>query len=169
MAEIAYQLERFAPREKEPPVRVRVAPKTRSRSKGARQILRMVRVLVCSLVMVVLVCGLLYTQASITELQGQISDQQKALTEEEALYNYLSYELEGVTNIRNVEQRAAELGLAKVNANQLSYVRVADGEKIEVKESGLDALLNKARTGLLNTAERLEPLPADTEEEETDE
>lgn len=164
MGESAYQLERFAaPAKQQQRPRVRVAERTK-RAK-ASPVARMVRTMVTAVVLVVLIGGVLYTQATITELQGQISTRSKELVEEEALSAYLTYELEGMTNIRNVEQRARELGLAEINKNQQAYVRVEDGEQVEVKENALVTLFNKARTGLLSAADTLEPLPPLSEEE----
>lgn len=161
MGEHAYQLERFATPAKQPQQRPRVRV-AKGRARTVSPVGRMVRTLLTALVLVVLVGGVLYTQATITELQGQISTVNKQYTEEKAMYAYLNYELEGMTNIRNVEERAAELGLVKINANQQTYVRVSEGDVIEVKENALVTLLNKARTGLLNAVESLEPLPVDT-------
>lgn len=159
----AYQLERFAAPERQQKPRVRVAKRRASRA--ASPVLRMVRILATAIVMVVLVGGVLYTQAAITELQGQIAAANNELVEETALHDYYTYKLESMTNIRNVEQRAAELGLVKINQNQQTYVRVADGDQIEVRENPLESLLNKARTGLLTAAEDLSPLPVDDEGE----
>lgn len=156
MAEIAYQLEHFAPREKEQEApRVRVSK--RERSEATAQTLRMVRVLLVSVAFVVLVCGVLYTQAKVTELQGQITTKSKELVEAEALSAYLSYELEGMSNLRNIEEKAAELGLEKINANQIRYVRVDEGNTIEVKENPLFSLFGKAKTGLLNAMDTMSP------------
>lgn len=156
MAETAYQLEHFAPREKQRETpRVRVSK--RERSEAAAQLLRMVRTLLVCMVFVVLVCGVLYTHTQITELQGQITSKSKEVVEQEALYAYLSYELEGMSNLQNIKEKAEKLGLQKINANQVSYVRVDEGNNIEVKESPLLSLFSKAKTGLLNALDTMSP------------
>ena len=134
MAEPAYQLEYFAPRKKEEKkARVHVAKK--EKSAFARQMLKMVRALAAILLVVSLMTGVLYTQTSITELQSDLVQAEQDLTDQQAMHAYLAHEMESRANTRTIEQRAKELGFAKTGANQITYVRVEDGNNIELKES----------------------------------
>lgn len=134
MPEVAYELERFAPRHAAAP-RVKVAKKRRTKVRNS-PLMRMLSVLFMAVCVVVLVCGVLYTQITLTELESQIEDQTTELTEEEAMYAYLSFELESMTNLNTVEMRAKELGLEKMKSSQITYIRVEESDAIEVKQSG---------------------------------
>lgn len=156
MAEPAYELQRFAPRAEkpEPKPRVRVA---KQRANTAKPVFRMIRTLLAVAFIVVLVCGVLYTQTTVTELQSQISDKNQELVEEEALYAYLSFELESMTTQRNIEQRAEELGLVPINSNQITYVQVEDGEQIEVRDNDFSLFRQRLETGLNAIADHVSP------------
>ena len=162
MADVAYEFERFAAKTKAPvqKSRLKVAVKENAvkvKNENRAQLMKTVRTLLAAMVVVVLVCGVLYTQTNISELQSQIDTQNQALLEEESLYAYLSFELESMTNVRNVEQRAAEMGLVEMNSSQITYVRVDDEAEIEVRQDPIDKLLSKAQTGFLTVMDYLNP------------
>jgi len=139
LAQVAYELERFAPSPARKPA-VRVVRKPREEQKPKGQIAKMVRTLLAALVVVVLVFGVLATQTSLNELQRGITSANKELTEQEALYAHLNFELENMTSMKNVEERAAELGLEKVSGGQVNYFRAEAGNTIEVKENPFTSL-----------------------------
>lgn len=150
MPQPAYQLERFAPR---PAVerKMAVTPRKKRRlNERARQLLRMVRTLAAVLLVLGLVVCVLHTQARLIEIQSDIAAAKSELNEKEAEYHYLTFEMESQTNMRYVEQRARELGLERVNKGQIVYVRVQDGDEIEVSPNFLEGLISGARTGLLS-------------------
>lgn len=160
MAAVAYDLDRFETRKRQEPARkprVRVSKVQRSKASG--QVAKMLRVLLATTLMVLLVCGVLYTQTQVTELQSQIDKAGSTLDEEEALYAHLSFELQNMSTQRNIEQRAEELGLVKLNSNQIIYVKVDEGNQIEVKEKPFSGWFNKAETGLLSVLDHLNPQP----------
>lgn len=152
MAEVAYELERFAPQKKKaaaPPPKVQLAPKKQPNARRAT-LLRMARTLVCVLVLVALVSGVLYTQASLTELQTSIAKTEKQLAEEKALNAYLSFELDNMTSLKNIEERAAQMELGHTTGEQVSYFRTDDGENIQVRENPLVSLFDNIRAGFLS-------------------
>lgn len=155
MPEAAYELERFAPSAKKQAPRIKVAK--RSRVEKQSKSLRLLGNLFMATVVVVLACGVLYTQNNITELQTQIASQQKELVEQKAMYAYLNFELESMSNIKNIEKRAVELGMIKMDGSQMAYVQVEEGDSIQVKESGVDLFLSKARTGFLSVMDYVAP------------
>ena len=159
MAETAYDLHRFAPRESKPDKQER-KPKVRvakSHSNTAKQVFKMVRTLLTVGLLVVLVCGVLYTQTTITELQSQVSQKEQDLVEQEALHAYLNFELESMTTPRAIEQRAAELGLVPMNSNQISYIQVEEGDQIQVRESTWAGVTHQMSTGVQAVADQLNP------------
>ncbi len=156
MAEIAYELQRFAPREEKPerkPV-VRVVKKP---SGTAKQVFRMIRTLLTVGLLVSLVCGVLYTQTSLTELQSEISSKTQELVDQEAMYAYLSFELESKTTPRAIEQRAGELGLVPMNSNQITYVQVEEENPIQIRQGPLAGLDQQFGAGLKAAADQLNP------------
>ncbi len=141
MAEPAYDIDYFSPAKKreEKKPRERTSNKRVKREKSERAVhaIKMVRFVAAVVLMVGLMCGVLYTQTTITELQSQINDKESALTDATATNVYLNHQLDGMVNTRYVEERAKELGLVKMSQAQVTYVRVEDGQNIELRESGI--------------------------------
>lgn len=156
MAQVAYELERFAPakRKHETP-RVRVAK--RQRSAQQKQFFKMLRTLLGVLFMLVLVCGVLYTQAMITELGGQINDKKQELKEEETLNVYLNFEMDNKTSLKNIEERAVEMGLSKMGNGQVTYFKVGESDGIQVRDNPFTQILQRTRDGLLSIWDYISP------------
>lgn len=151
MAEVAYDLSRFETAQRQRTPRVRVAKKEKAaQSARSRQLWRMVRILLGVTVMVLLVCGVLYTQAQLTELSSAITGTKKNLSEEQSLNAYLTFEIDNMTSQKNIEERAAELGMDKIDNGQIRYYRVEDSGGITVKENALQRMFANARSGLNN-------------------
>lgn len=162
MAETAYNFEYFMPMEKQqrPEKKLKVVgPTAAKREKSARtlQIHKTLKIIFTALAIVVLICGVLYTQTNVAELQSDIDARRRELNDAQSYNTYLTFELEGMSNIRGIEQRAQELGLVRTNNNQITYVRVDEDSGIEVKENIFSALFEKTRTGLLNIADYISP------------
>ena len=150
MAQVAYDLERFAPARAVRP-RVRVAKQAKKeRTARVAQIWKMLRALLGVLVLVFLVSAVLYTQAAVTEVTTQIADKKQELKEEEALNTYLSFELDNKTSLKSIEETAGDMGLSKVENSQISYFRVEDGNSIQVKEGLFASILRNTKNGLLS-------------------
>ncbi len=156
MAETAYELQRFAPREEKAPRRA-VVQVAKPHTGTAKQVFRMLRTLLTVGLLVSLVCGVLYTQTTMTELQSEISSKNQELVDQEAMYAYLSFELESKTTPRAIEQRAGELGLVPMNSNQITYVQVEEGNPIEIRKGPLDGLNQQFGAGLKAAADQLSP------------
>ncbi len=156
MAEAAYELSRFAPREEKPEKapRVKVVKKTRG---SAKKVFKILRTFFAVGFLVALVCGVLFTQTKVTELQSQISDMNQELVNQEAMYAYLNFELESKTTPRAIEQRASEMGLVPLNGNQITYVQVNEGDEIEVSEGPLAGLRNRLENSLKLLADHINP------------
>ena len=148
MAELAYNLEHFAPQTKRRTPEVRVAKRAISARKI--QFLRMVRTLFGVTMLVLLVCSVLYTQATVTELQTQIADRKQELVEEEALYAYLSFELDNKTSVKSLEESAANMGLARMTGEQVIYFRVGETEGIHVRENPFSRILQDGKNSFLS-------------------
>lgn len=158
MPQVAYDLERFAVREKETPAKrpqVRIAKKERSRRR--RQTMRTASVVFMVIVVLGLVCGVIYTQARVAELQSQIASEKNQLAEQQSLNAYLNFQMESSTNMGVVEERAIQLGMRRVDPSQITYIRVEDNTEVQVRESPLAGLFKKTRDGLLSIFDTLFP------------
>lgn len=155
MAQAAYDLERFARQNHRSAPRLRVAK--RVRSERQKQIFRMARLLVGALVMVLMVCAVLYTNARITEVQGDIANAQKSLTEQESLSHYYTFELDNQTSLSGLEERAEAQGLERADGGRTQYFRVEENSAIEVKQNAFMQLWNNATDGLLSILDYLTP------------
>ncbi|MDL2293909.1 hypothetical protein LJC60_04675, partial [Ruminococcaceae bacterium OttesenSCG-928-D13] len=150
MAEPAYDLERFAPAKQIPArPRVRVA-RGEKEAKTARrqQVMRMVRTMLGVAVMVALVCGVLYTQTQLAELSKNITSAKNELNEEKSLNAYLTFEMDNMTSQKNIEERAAALGLEKMDNGQVYYFRVEEGNGIQVRENPFARMLTNLQSGI---------------------
>lgn len=155
MAQAAYNLEHFAPARKQQP-RVRVAKTVRKQHSAQRkQFNKSVRMISAVLVFVAMLSGVLYTQAAVTEVTTQIAERKQDIKEEEAFNTYLSFQLDNKTSLKNIEEAAVQMGLAKVDSGQISYFRVKDGSDIEVKDSFFTTLLNNTKHGFMSIVDYL--------------
>lgn len=152
MGNAAYDFDYFMPQ----PQKQQQAPKLRQvqggrKAKSARlkQLQSTVKVLVTAVVLVVLVCSVIHTQTNVAELQSQIDSKKNELIESEAYYAYLNFELETMSNTRNIEQRAKELGLTKAKNNQITYLRLDDESAIELQPSPLVQFFSDVKNGLV--------------------
>ncbi len=150
MAQVAYDLSRFAPPQTQRPPRVRVMKREkRQRSAHAAQLWKTARLLLGAVVLGVLVCALLYTQAAVTEVTAQIAEKKTELKEEEANNTYLSFELENKTSLKSIEDAALAMGMSKVDGAQISYFKVGDDDAIRVKEGAISAFFQSIWDGIV--------------------
>ena len=87
----AYDLERFAPREQKP--RLRVAGQPKPKRGLARYNLKWIKAVAFASVFLALVCSVLYSQVQSTELSAQIRTQEDTLADLQSEYTYLAGEM----------------------------------------------------------------------------
>ncbi len=159
MAQPAYNLDHFAPAHRAAPRRTAPGVRVAKRAQSARrqQMGKMLRTLLAVMVLVALVSGVLYTQATLTELQSQISALEAQLNEEKSYNYYLTFELDNMTSLKNIEERAQQLGLQRMDNDQIVYFRAEDGSGIEVKENPLNRLLGSIQNLFLSIVDYITP------------
>ncbi len=151
----AYNLEDFAARE--PRERLRVAEKTKKRGL-ARINLNTVKIVAFASIFVALVCSVLDSQRTVTELTAKIAQGENALFDLQSEYAYLNNEMEMRTSLKNVEQYAqAQLGLVKLDKSQITYVERKNDEVIVRPETNLQKLMTTVTTEALSFMEYLAP------------
>lgn len=159
MAKEAYDLNYFMPRHKakapskRPVLRVQKNEKKQRR----RKVWRAVKMFCATAVMLFLVCGVLYTQSTVAELQNSIGVANKDLAQENTERRNLTAQLDSKVNLKTVEQQAAMLGLIKMENSQKTYIRSQQENLIEVRTGKLDELLENTRNKMLNMMDYLNP------------
>ena len=96
-----------------------------------------------------LVVSVVYSQARITELNGEINDTKTQLTAAQSEYDYLSTQMSNITSRTNLQQVAeGQLGLVPLDPSQVTYVQLEDQSVIEKSTSSAELLLSDVRTAI---------------------
>lgn len=123
-----------------------------------RQLAHTFRMFLAAGVILFLVSGLIYSQARITELSGDIEKERDALVKAQSNYDYLSGQMDDITSSTNIAAVAqAELGLVKADASQITYVDLEDEGLIVRSESTFTKLLSSFQTAALSLLGSLDP------------
>lgn len=105
-----------------------------------------------------LVVSVVYSQAKITELNGEINDTKTQLTAAQSEYDYLSTQMSNITSRTNLQQVAeGQLGLVQLDPSQITYVQLEDQSVIEKTTSSAELLLSDVRTAALDLLGSLNP------------
>lgn len=158
MPQPAYNLADFAPRTA-PQRRLRVAPPAPQRRARARaQVLRRVRLAAAVTVMLALICSVIYSQAQLTELGGQIADAQQQLADAQSEYTYYNNEMTMRHSMDSVSAYASsELGLVKMDKSQITYINTGSDNRIRRDENALEKLLDDTAAGAMDIMEYIAP------------
>lgn len=105
-----------------------------------------------------LIVSVVYSQAKITELNGQINDTKTQLTAAQSEYDYLASQMSNITSRTSLQQVAeGQLGLVQVDPSQVTYVQLEDESVIEKTSSNAEALFSNVSTAALNLLEGMNP------------
>lgn len=144
LAQAEYDLDTFAPRvqRQRQPLKVVKNPKSKKYKAGAKRINFSFLKMMATLVLVLgLVVALLVSQTTVTEITDQLQQVSQDLMELESENAYLNSQLGMQANTIKVEEYAQnQLGLAKVERGQISYIAKDNQESITRKKSGLEQL-----------------------------
>lgn len=100
---------------------------------------------------------LIQSKATLTELNGQVRQVQRQITDAKSEYNYLSSELGERTGMARIEDIAKQLGLMKVNDSQITYVRLEENSVISGSETSVGRFAELFHSGLLSVMDALDP------------
>lgn len=157
MQQTAYDLENFANRPDGVRERIRVVRGGTRNVKAVRFVGMLRLVLACALVLGLTV-SLLWSYASLNELTLDVQFTQNELAEARSEYDYLSSELSSRSNLKTVEEIAgSQLGLMKIDKNQITYITLEEENVVSRPESGSARMLNFLQCLGLNIAETLKP------------
>lgn len=146
---------------KKPDVRVVHGGRRRRRFRGMddiRQSLRALRVFFAVGAVLLLVGLLIYSQARITALSGDIEKERDNLVREQSTYDYLTGQMDDITSGTNIAAAAeGRLGLVKADSSQITYVDLEDEGLIVRSQSTLSKLLSSFQTATLSILGALDP------------
>lgn len=131
----AYDLNRFATEEFNA---LRVVENKEAANQKRRSTLQLAeRIVVCAMVLGLTV-SVLYTQTRITALSDQVSTLQTQLVEEKSVYDSLNYKLESEATLTKIEDYVShQLGMVKTDKSQVTYLSLAEENKVEKTDEGL--------------------------------
>lgn len=149
------------------PVRHRPAPQTQTQrvplrvEKGGKRRLTPFQAMMhhaAQLLALALLVGfavsLLWSESQLVELNDQIQDAKAQLVSEQSQYTYYTSTLNSKTSITSVEETASRLGLMKIDASQITYVRLNEASVLERRETAVRQwtdLLHDGALMLINT------------------
>lgn len=145
---LAYDFEMFMPRSAEPVRKDNIVklPETRHQKHAKRRAVKRVSAsafaVMTAVFMLAAMCGNIFLRLQINEVNSKINtvkSEINALTSEKTR---LEVELERVISYSNIELEAAEIGMQKMDKNQVKYIRVNDKNTAVTKDGDLIASSN---------------------------
>ncbi len=145
---LAYDFEMFMPRSAEPVRKDNIVklPETKHQKHAKRRAVKRVSAsafaVMTAVFMLAAMCGNIFLRLQINEVNSKINtvkSEINALTSEKTR---LEVELERVISYSNIELEAAEIGMQKMDKNQVKYIRVNDKNTAITKDGDLIASSN---------------------------
>ncbi|MBR7071540.1 MAG: hypothetical protein IKI29_05205 [Clostridia bacterium] len=128
---LAYDYDLFMPKKEQPADNIialkKVQPKKRTRA-AARPLNLTAFAVVTSFVIVAAMCGNIFLHLQINEVNTKINQVEAELKLLESEKTSLQVQLESKLSYTNVEREASELGMRKMNKEQVKYIRVNDAD-----------------------------------------
>ncbi len=138
---LAYDFEMFMPRPAEKINKDNIVklpqsnPRKRARKNAAIKSLSASAFAVMATVfMVAAMCGNIFLRLQINEINSQINDVKSEIDVLESERTSLEVEFERVISYSNIELEAAEIGMQKMDKNQVKYIRVNDKNTAVTKD-----------------------------------
>ncbi len=141
-------------RKRVPELRAEKGGKTKSSKMKKNAVSVWIVVMVAVLISLTIL--LVQSKATLTELNTQVRQVQRQITDAKSEYNYLNSEL-GKREMSRIEDIAKQLGLMKVNDSQITYVRLEENSVITGAENEVSRLAELFQSGLLSVMETLDP------------
>ncbi len=135
-------------------VRYKRVTKAKSENKGLKRFKMTMLVTLFAL----LIMALLYSNAELTEQQGELEKLGDELTQLTSEYDYLSFEVESKASLKNVEEFATrELGLVKGDSSKIEYIHLNSENKMVINEEPLTEWQKMLTQNFLSIVEYLNP------------
>ena len=147
-----------APKVEAPRARVRVVRGGRHGLNRARQLAATTMLVLAAALLLGLIVSVVYSQAKITELNGQINATKSELAAAQSDYDYLSSQMSAITSRTSLQQVAeGELGLVPADPSQVTYVELETESVIEKTGSDAAQALSDVGTAALSLLGSLDP------------
>ncbi len=129
---LAYDFEMFMPRSAEPVRKDNIVklPKSKQQRRANRRAVKRVSAsafaVMTAVFMLSAMCGNIFLRLQINEVNSKINSVKSEINQLESEKTRLEVELERVISYSNIELEAAEIGMQKMDKDQVKYIRVND-------------------------------------------
>lgn len=129
---LAYDFEMFMPRSAEPIRKDNIVklPQSKAQSRAKKRAVKRLSASAFAVMTTVFVlaamCGNIFLRLQINEVNSAINDIKTEINELQSQKTSLEVELERVISYSNIELEAAEIGMQKMDKDQVKYIRVND-------------------------------------------
>ncbi len=129
---LAYDFEMFMPRSAEPVRKDNIVklPQTKQQKRAKKRAVKRVSASAFAVMTAVFVlaamCGNIFLRLQINEVNSKINDVKSEINELQSEQTNLEVELERIISYSNIEFEAAQIGMQKMDKDQVKYIRVND-------------------------------------------
>ena len=135
---LAYDFEMFMPHSAEPVRRDNIVKlpqnRTRAKKRAVKRVSASAFAVMASVFVLAAMCGNIFLRLQINEVNSKITDVKAEINTLESQKTALEVELERVISYSNIELEAAEIGMQKMDKNQVKYIRVNDKNTAVTKD-----------------------------------
>ncbi len=142
---LAYDFEMFMPRSVEPVRKDNIVKlpqskvQKRAKARAVKRVSASAFAVMTTVFVLAAMCGNIFLRLQINEVNSKINDVKAEINALEGQKTSLEVELERVISYSNIELEAAEIGMQKMDKNQVKYIRVNDKNTAITKDGELVA------------------------------
>lgn len=129
---LAYDFEMFMPRKAEPVRKDNIVKlpqsrvRTRAKKRAVKQVSASAFAVMATVFVLFALCGNIFLRLQINEVNSKINDIKAEINALESERTALEVEFERVISYSNIELEAAEIGMQKMDKDQVKYIQVND-------------------------------------------
>lgn len=137
---LAYDFEMFMPHSAEPVRKDNIVklPQTkqqrRTKNRAVKRVSASAFAVMTTVFVLAAMCSNIFLRLQINEVNSKINDVKTEINALESQKTSLEVELERVISYSNIELEAAEIGMQKMDKNQVKYIRVNDKNTAVTKD-----------------------------------
>ena len=137
---LAYDFEMFMPRSAEPARKDNIVklPQTKqqrfAKTRAVKRVSASAFAVMTTVFVLAALCGNIFLRLQINEVNSKINDVKNEISVLESQKTSLEVELERVISYSNIELEATEIGMQKMDKNQVKYIRVNDKNTAVTKD-----------------------------------
>lgn len=137
---LAYDFEMFMPRSAEPVRKNNIVKlpqskqQRRAKTRAVKRVSASAFAVMTAVFVLAAMCGNIFLRLQINEVNSKINDVKSEINVLESQKTGLEVELERVISYSNIELEAVEIGMQKMDKNQVKYIRVNDKNTAVTKD-----------------------------------